>query len=266
MKLLARWGVTLGITGSVLLAGLLGMGNLPAMALPQEQVVKTLQEVPIFTLTNPKGEFVILSTQNQSKTISQIGFFISQQDAQKFLDNRLKKENPQLASSLQVRALSLADYYKLVLENKKKKDSDVLLTLVPVQQQVDSAKSLLGVSKEQPFNGVPLFVPRFKKDNSYLTIPISQGNNERYIPFYFEKEQATALLDAFKKAVPQEAANTEIQVVDLSGVIDALNTSNEPAMNKIFLFPSRESIEFIRSLVQKSPTANQPAAAPAKKK
>lgn len=116
MKSFIRLGATLGIAGSVFLAGLSGIGNLPgignleAVALPQDQIVKKLQEVPVFTLTNPKGEFVVLSRKNNnaSKPISQVGFFISKQDAQKFLDNRLKKENPQLASTLQVRISSIS--------------------------------------------------------------------------------------------------------------------------------------------------------------
>ncbi|MTJ13136.1 hypothetical protein FJR11_11150 [Anabaena sp. UHCC 0187] len=252
MKLLVRWGLTLGLAGSVMFAGLPGMNNLQALALPQEQVVKTLQEVPVFTLTNPKGEFVVISRKNESKTISQIGFFISKKDAQTFLEGRLKKENPKLASTIQVRPVSLADYYKLVVENNKKKDSAVVFTLVPTKQQIDVARTMLnaGGKPGQQFNGIPLFVPKFKQGNSYLTIP--QGK-ERFIPFYFEKEQAVALLDAFKKAKPQEAANTEIQVVDLYGVIDTLNSSNDPSTNKIFLFPSRESIEFIRSIVPNQP-------------
>ncbi|MFM7365900.1 MAG: Tic22 family protein [Cuspidothrix sp.] len=249
MKLLVHWGITLGLASSVMFAGLSGMNNIQALALPQEQVVKTLQEVPIFTLTNPQGEFVIISRKNDSKTISQIGFFISKKDAQTFLDSKLKKENPQLASTIEVRPVSLADYYKLVLENNKKKDSNVILTLVPTKQQVDVAKNMVNKGgKDQQFNGIPLFVPKLKQGNNYLTI--SQGN-QRLIPFYFEKEQALAHLEQFKKAQPKEAANTEIQVVDLYGVIETLNSSNDPVANKILLYPSRESIEFIRSIIQK---------------
>jgi Tic22-like family len=254
MKLLVRWGVTLGLASSVMFAGLSGMNNLQALALPQEQVVKTLQEVPIFTLTNPKGEFVVISRKNESKTISQIGFFISKKDAQTFLEGKLKKENPTLAGTIQVRPVSLADYYKLVIENNKKKDSNVVFTLVPTKQQIDVARTMLntGGKSNQQFNGVPLFVPKFKQGNSYLTIPLPKGN-ERFIPFYFEKEQAVALLEEFKKAKPKEAANTEIQVVDLYGVIDTLNSSNDPTATKILLYPSRESIEFIRAIVQNQP-------------
>ncbi|HLP91099.1 MAG TPA: Tic22 family protein [Nostocaceae cyanobacterium] len=258
MKSLVRWGLKLGVVGSIMLAGLSGMGNLRAMALPEAEVVKTLQDVPVFTLTNPKGEFVVLSTTNQNKTFSQIGFFVSQQDAKTFLENRLKKENPQLASTIQIRPISLADYYKLVMENRKKKDSSLIFTVVPSPAQVNSAKTLLSASGQQnPQIGVPLFVPKFKQDNSYLTISLNQ-TNERFIPFYFEKEQATALLEEFKKARPQEAANTTIEVVDLYGVLETLTTSNDPGAKKIYLYPSRESIKFIQSV-----RANQPAGNPA---
>lgn len=249
MKSLIRWGVTLGIAGSVIFAGISGINNSPALGLPQEQVVKTLQNVPIFTLTNSQGEFVVISTKNQSKTISQIGFFISKQDAQKFLEGKLKKENPQLANTIQVKPISLGAYYKLVVESTKKKDPGVIFTLVPTKQQVELAKSILAASGNpvQQFNGVPLFVPKLKQGNNYLTIPVSQSN-ERYIPFYFDKEQAVALLEDFKKAKPQEAANTEIQVLNLDGVLKTLTESKDPNASKILLFPSRESIEFIRSL------------------
>ena len=252
MKLFVRWGLTLGLASSVMFAGILGINNLQALALPEEQVVKTLREVPVFTLTNSQGEFVVISRKNQSKTISQIGFFLSKKDAQTFLENRLKKENSQLASTIQIKPVSLADYYKLVVENNKKKDSNLVFTLVPTQQQVKQATTMLNTTDktDKKFNGIPLFVPKFKKENSYLTIP--QGK-ERFIPFYFEKEQAVALLEAFKKAKPQESTNTEIQVLDLYNVIATLSSSDDPNTNKFLLYPSQESIEFLRSLFPAQP-------------
>jgi nickel transport protein len=255
MKALVRWGATLGIAGSIIFGGISETGNLRAVALPQDQVAKKLQGVPVFALANSKGEFPIIETRNDSKTLSLIGFFISKQDAQKFLDNRIKKENPELAKTLQVRVLSLADYYKIVEEGKKKKDS-VVYALVPTQQQVESAKTILSQNgqKVQQFNGIPLFVPKLKKD--YITIPAPQSK-ERYIPLFFDKEQVVALLEEFKKAVPQEASNTGIEVVELYGVIDILNKSNDPNMNKFILWPSRESIEFINSNTPKPAAPNQ---------
>ncbi|QEI40518.1 hypothetical protein BMF77_01087 [Dolichospermum sp. UHCC 0315A] len=247
MKLLVRWSLTLGLAGSVMFAGILGINNLQAFALPEEQVIKILRAVPVFTLTNLKGEFLVSSRNNQSKTISFVGFFISKDDAQKFLDNRIKKNNPKLASTLKISSVSLAEYNQIVLEAKQKRDS-VIYTLVPTQQQIDAAKNILNTNgkKVEQFNGVPLFIPKLLK-KGYLTIPIPQ-EKERFVPIFFEKEQAVVILEEFKKAVPKEAANTEIEVTDLSSVIDTLTNSKDLTMSKFLLYPSRESIEFLNSL------------------
>jgi nickel transport protein len=259
MKSLVRLGATLGLVGGILLGGLPAMENLRAIALPEDQVVKKLAEVPVFTLTNAQGDFVVRSIKNENQTVSQVGFFVSKQDAQKFLDDRLKKENPQLANTMKVVAVSLGDFYTMAQASKKKPDGTVF-TLVPAQQQVELARTLLTQSGQQgqQFNGIPLFVPKFKKDNNYLTIPLG---NERFIPFYFDKQQAVALIDRFKQAVPAEAANTEIQVVDLQSVIQTLLTSNDPGLSKIVLYPSQESIQFIRTL---QPASGQNQAQPAR--
>ena len=44
MKALVRWGATLGIAGSIFFAGLSQIENLQAVALPQNEVVKKLQD------------------------------------------------------------------------------------------------------------------------------------------------------------------------------------------------------------------------------
>jgi nickel transport protein len=245
MKLLVRWGLTLGLASSVMFAGILGMNNLQALALPQEQVVKILQEVPVFTLTNPKGEPLVGS--NESKTIFQIAFFISKDDAQKFLDNTIKKKNPELASTFKISSVSLAYYYQIVLKAKQKRDS-VIYSLVPTQQQIEAATNILSANgkKVEQFNGIPLFIPKLLK-KGYLTIPIPQ-EKERFVPVFFEKEQAAVLLEEFKKAFPKEAGNAEIEVTELDSVINTLTNSKDATMSKFLLYPSRESIEFLNSL------------------
>ena len=245
MKLLVRWGLTLGLAGSVMFASILGINNLQALALPQEQVIKILQEVPVFTLAYPNGEPLVGS--NQSKTISQVGFFISKDDAQKFLDNTIKKKNPELGSTLKISSVSLAYYYQIVLKAKQKRDS-VIYSLVPTQQQVEAAINILSANgkKVEQFNGIPLFIPKLLK-KGYLTIPIPQ-EKERFVPVFFEKEQAAVLLEDFKKAFPKEAGNAEIEVTELYSVINTLTNSQDPTMSKFLLYPSRESIKFLNSL------------------
>ena len=264
MKSLVRWGATLGLVGTTLLGHAIA-SNLKALALPEEQVVQRLRTVPIFLIAKADGG--VLSQCVDPSNGQQVGCdnekkvlvtpaFISQRDAQTVLE-RLRTSNPNEGQGLQVIPRSLAEVYQqLEQANKEKKDSFVV-DFLPVQQQVEGAMTLLRQSGQQvqQFNGVPLFVAKFKTENKYLTVP--QGN-DRVIPFFFDKEQATALLDRFKQAQPDMAANVEIQVMDLESVIQTLRTSNDPVLNKIVLVPSRESLDFIRSLAPNQPTNGQP--------
>ncbi len=257
MKSLLRWGATFGV-----LVGAIAF--IPqALALPEEQVVQRLRTVPVFMIAKADGGVLSqcidptngqqINCDNEKKVLVTPAF-ISQRDAQTVLQ-RLRADNPNDGQNLQVIPRSLAEVYQqLEQANREKKDS-VAVDFLPVQQQVDSALALLRQNgrQVQQFNGVPLFVAKFKSENKYLTIP--QGE-DRVIPFFFDKEQAIALLDRFKQSQPNMASDVEIQVMDLETVIQTLKTSNDPVLNKVLLVPSRESLEFLRTLQPTQP-ANQ---------
>lgn len=65
------------------------------------------------------------------------------------------------------------------------------------------------------------------------------------------------MLERFKKQKPDLASTVEIQVVNLEGVLQALQTRNDQALNQIVLVPPRESLEFVRSLEPAAPAQNQ---------
>ncbi len=54
MKSLIRWTATLGLVGTTMLTSLLGSYS-KALALPEEQIVKTLQFVPVFAIADDQG-------------------------------------------------------------------------------------------------------------------------------------------------------------------------------------------------------------------
>lgn len=265
MKSLIRWGATLGLLGTAVLGSAIAIVP-QALALPEDQVVQRLRTVPVFMIAKADGGVLsqCLDPGNGQQTncdnekkILVTPAFISQRDAQSVLQ-RLRTDNPSEGQNLQIVPRSLAEVYQqLEQANKEKKDS-VAVDFLPVQQQVESAVALIRQNGQQvqQFNGVPLFVAKFKTENKYLTIP--QGN-DRVIPFFFDKEQATALLDSFKQSQPNLASSVEIQVMDLETVIQTLKTSNDPVLNKILLVPSRESLEFLRSLQPTQPSPQQPA-------
>ena len=160
MKSLVRWSITLGLVGTTVLGAGFGQ-NLKAFALPQDQILQKLKPIPVFTIADDKGAPLVASENN--KKIA--GVFISQQDAQKFVE-RLQKGNPELARKVKVVPVSLSEVYQLAEANAKKQDG-LNFAYVPTQAQVDSAKQLLG--KEYK-GGVPLFVARGGKENGELTV------------------------------------------------------------------------------------------------
>ena len=256
---LVRLGAVLGLVGSTLFGSSLLKTGMAAFALPDAQVVQKLQSVPVFAIADAQGAPLVAAPGQGEKGSSVAGVFISQKDAQSFLDG-LKTRNPELAKSVRVVPVSLGEVYQLERAGQNRPEK-LEFAFVPVQQQVDLAVNLLRQSgqKVEQFNGVPLFIARGGQDNGYLTI---QQGNQQVIPLFFEKEQLQALLENFKKQQPSLASTVNIQVVNLEGVIQTLQTSNKPELNQIVLIPSRESINFMQSLQQAPAGQNQPGVRP----
>ena len=250
IKSMIRWSATLGVVGTTII-GTTTMGALEVLALPEQQILQKLGPVPMFTITDNKGAPLVASVPDQKDKSGVAGVFINRQDAQAFID-RLKQKNPELAKNVRVVPVSLAEVYKLEQTNKKKPNSPNF-AFVPGQQQVDAAKTLLQQSGQKPeqFKGTPLFVAKAGKEKGYLTI---KQADQQVIPFFFNKTELQAMLERFKKQKPDLASTIEIQVVNLEGVLQAMQTRNDEGLSQIVLVPPKESIDFVRSL--------KPAAAP----
>lgn len=247
MKSLIRWGAILSLVGTSWL-GSSFLGNQQALALSQAQIVEKLRAVPVFTITDAEGAPLVASVpgENGDETASVAGVFMSQQDAQAFL-TELRGNNPQLAQNVQVVPVSLAEVYEL--DRSSPGEEDLQFAYVPVAQQVESAMQLLREQGQQvqQFNGVPLFLATAGPERGYLTL--EQGD-QQVIPLFFTKEDLEVMLERFQQQQPDLANSVEIQVVNLEGVLQALESSDEPQMNQIMLIPPRESLEFLESQPQ----------------
>ncbi|MCC3490952.1 MAG: hypothetical protein EAZ94_31405 [Oscillatoriales cyanobacterium] len=261
MKSLVRLGAILGIVGCTLL-GPSPIAKMSALALPVPQIVEKLRPVPVFTITDGQGAFFIASVpkqgQGQTGNASVARIFISQKDAQAFVD-QLKTGNPQLAASARVTPVSLGEIYRLAQENKGKPDQ-VLFAFIPAAQQVQSAKTVLQQTGQQvsELNGVPLFVARGGPENGYLTI---QRGDKEELPLFFNKEDLQEMVERFKQQQPNVTATIKIEVVNLERILEALGTENDPSLSQMILIPSRESVEYVRSR-QPAGAGQNPQAAP----
>lgn len=261
MKSLVRLGAILGIAGTTLL-GSLPIANMSALAIPQPQILEKLRPVPVFTITDAAGAPLVASVpkqgQGQTGNASVAGIFISQKDAQAFVE-QLKTKNPQLAAGVRVMPVSLGEIYQIT-ESNKDKPNEVQFAYVPAPSQVQSAKTVLQQTGQQvnEFNGVPLFLARGGPENGYLTI---QRGQQEVIPLFFNKEELLTMVERFKQQQPNVTTAIKIEVVNLESVLEALRTENDPFLTQLILVPSRESLEFVRSL-QPAGAGNQTRPAP----
>ncbi len=252
MKSMFSLGAKLGIVSSAIVGSAI-FGTMSAFSLPQDQIVQKLGPVPVFTITDAKGAPLVASDNDNKKEGGVAGVFINQKDAEAFV-NQLKTKNPELAKTVRVVPVSLGEVYKLDQASSSKPNS-LEFAYVPAKQQVDAAMALLKQSgqDEKKFQGTPLFVAKAGKEKGYLTV---KQADKQVIPFFFNKEELQSMLDRFKKQQPNLASTVEIQVVNLEGVIETMQSRNDTQLNQIMLVPPKASIDFVRSL---------PAAQPRKK-
>ncbi|MEL6908687.1 MAG: Tic22 family protein [Cyanobacteria bacterium J06648_1] len=252
IKPLIRWSITLGVAGATFLSWS-AMENLIAIALPEEEVLEKLDPVPVFTIADEQGAPLVASGEDEAKVA---GVFISQGDANEFV-NQLKTENPELAEKVRVVPVSLGEVYKLA-ESAEDGEDALNFAYVPDEEAVTSAKSI-GEANQQPYQGgVPLFVARGGEGKGYLTF---ERNSQQVIPFFFEKAQLEEMVARFKEQEPEAAANVDIEVHPLEGVIETLETGSDEILEKIVLVPSSESIKFLQQI--NVPPSGQGEAAPA---
>ena len=253
IKSLVRWSATLGIAGTAFLgSGILE--NLTALSLPEDQVLKKLDPVPVFTIADEQGAPLVASGEDQAKVA---GVFISQDDAKQFV-NQLKTQNPELAEKVKVVPVSLGEVYKLS-ESAESQENALNFAYVPEEEAVNSAKTI-GEANNQPYQGgVPLFVAKGGDDKGYLTI---EKDAQQVIPFFFDKQQLEDMVTKFKEQKPEVAASVDIEVVPLEGVIETLETSEDKMLEKIVLVPSTESIEFLQNSSPQNGGITAPGTAP----
>ncbi|RMF28243.1 MAG: hypothetical protein D6756_00515, partial [Cyanobacteria bacterium J083] len=141
IKSLVRKGTALGLVSATVLGTWL-TPNLKAIALPMQDILKKLNPIPVFTVADENGAPLVASSQQSQDKVA--GVFISPDDANTFVA-KLKTENPELGKKVQVVPVSLGEIYKINQESSQKEGSENLnFTYVPMKDQVDLAKSILG--------------------------------------------------------------------------------------------------------------------------
>ncbi|EAW36019.1 hypothetical protein L8106_22526 [Lyngbya sp. PCC 8106] len=206
-----------------------------------DDIVEKLDSVPVFTITDSDGSPLLGNGENASV----VEVYISRQDADNFL-NELAIQNPELASSVQVTAVSLGDIYEIGQQNQNNPER-LTFSFVPEQQQLNSAKAILEANGQNitQFRGVPLFLARAGTDDRVITV---QQGDQQAIPFFFNKEDLQGMLDQFKTQQPDLISSVKIEVLPLEVLLEAFRTDDDQFLDLIILIPPRETVEFIQEM------------------
>ena len=247
MKSLIRWSATLGLLGSTLIGT--WFAQMPkVLALPEADVIKVLQGVPVFTITTEEGGPLIANLDDQK--VTQV--FMSREDANKFL-SRLKETQPEIGNKVRVQPVSLGEIYRFALANNTETQS-LKFAYIPMQSAVESAKKVLGDNGQEYQGGVPLFILRGGPENSILTI---QQDGQEVIPFFFEKAPLQAIAENMKKDQPEIAETMKIEVIPLENVIGLLQNEDDAMLKQIQLIPSQETMKFIQDAIKSQQNQGQ---------
>ncbi|HIK36111.1 MULTISPECIES: Tic22 family protein [unclassified Thermosynechococcus] len=282
MKRLAHLGVLAGLVSSLWLAPAISRYDI-ATALPEEQVLRILNNVPVFMITNDKGEpltFEMPNPQDQSKKIQVFTFFINQQDAQTAL-NTIKTQQPDVGRVARVSAAALSGAVKIALESQK--NPAIGVDIIPSRPQLQAAVNLLKQSGDlverdgkiltkdgRPFmGGTPLFFLADSKTGNPIAVEAQlrengQNRTQRFIPFYFDKTQLQREVDQARQQRPELAKDTGIRVVMLDNLVATMLSTNDPVAGQIQLVQTPEAIQFAMQQsggnnAQRPNQANQPA-------
>lgn len=253
MKALFRLGAALTLAGSILLGSVVASPS--ALALPDEQVMEQLAAVPVFTLADGEGSLVVATFNSaeaeQANQPPVATVFMSHQSAEIFLQN-MRANEPQVAEGVRIVPISLARVYELALAGRSE-ENPLQVAFVPVQQEVEAAVSILQQNGQtvEEFPGVPLFIAKSGEGENESLLTIRQGDRE-VIPMYFSEDDVQAAIDQLRQSQPDLAADVRIDVVSLGRLIENLRTSDNEELRLIYLIPSQETIEYIRTLQQEA--------------
>jgi Tic22-like family len=256
MKSLLRWGTALSLAGSIMVGSWL-MTATRVLALTDEQVIESLQPVPVYTITNEEGSPLIVQSEEGDQQPATLGVFLSETDAEGFLSS-IRSNDPELGNNMVIRQTSLARVYAFVRQAPA--ETPLRIEFIPLAEEVNAIRSILEENGRNPddFRGVPLFVARLNDDEGGFPALIQAGDEE-LIPVFFRQEPLLAILEQVQAQDPELASMLTVQVLSLEGFIQILQETEAPE-NRFRLMPPDFEVEGVEQQPAQSAPPAQPTA------
>ncbi len=272
IKSLLKLATVVGVVGAIVVAP---VANLRVEALTEAQAFERLNSIPVFTITDDKGNPLLGSQKKEGGNQQQILLFFLNPDDAKSMLSQIKSTNPDLGSKAQVIVRSMNEAIQVI---KKNDDKKIAFQIVPSKSSIDSARSILSAQGKpvDKLPNLPVFFATGGKDKEQGLLTIEQ-NGKQLVPFFMDQKDLQAMIDRAKQQQPNMASNTKIQVTSLLQVIDSMVTKDNkanPDAERFTFIPSKAAFQYIlsnqpkdapTSQQQLKPSAQKPASKPAAK-
>lgn len=207
-----------------------------AQALPEDQIVNKLQQVPVFLIVNGQGQPLTASASANEQEVKVPVVFLDSQAAEDFL-GRAREQDTNAT-------IALIDLGTLFQEAESPEaGTPPPLMYFPDEQELTAATSI-----QDDFRGVPLFFARKGADGPYLTIT---QDGQSSLPMFFSRADLQTLLDRYSQENPADAGQVAVEVLSLEWLLAAMSTTGDAELDsqlgQIRLFPSSEVVELLRS-------------------
>eukprot|EP00882_Tetradesmus_deserticola_P015141 GHRQ01016122.1.p1 GENE.GHRQ01016122.1~~GHRQ01016122.1.p1 ORF type:complete len:361 (+),score=132.63 GHRQ01016122.1:609-1691(+) len=148
------------------------------LGMPKDEVKARLAPIPVYTVANPKNEFVLVAGENNT----QLGFFFFQKEDAEAIIAKIREENPRLARDSKVLRVTMDNVYEVFTTPRETTGlQGIHFRFMPDMSQVKHALQLYkeaGVPTKS-FVGVPVF------QAEGLTVT---SQDMQYVPLFLTKE------------------------------------------------------------------------------
>jgi hypothetical protein len=242
IKSLLKLATVVSVVGAIVVAPIT---TFRAEALTEAQAFERLNSIPVFTITDDKGN-PLLGSQKSGGTQQQILLFFLNPDDAKSMLSQIKSTNPDLGGKAQVIVRSMNEAIQVI---KKNDDKKIAFQIVPSKSSIDSARSILSAQGKpvDKLPNLPVFFATGGKDKEQGLLTIEQ-NGKQLVPFFFDQTDLQTMIDRAKQQQPNMATETKIQVTSLLQVIDSMVTKDNkanPDAERFTFIPSKAAFKYI---------------------
>lgn len=242
IKSLLKLATVVSVVGAIVVAPIT---TFRAEALTEAQAFERLNSIPVFTITDDKGNPLLGSQKSGGNQQQILLFFLNPDDAKSML-SQIKSTNPDLGGKAQVIVRSMNEAIQVI---KKNDDKKIAFQIVPSKSSIDSARSILSAQGKpvDKLPNLPVFFATGGKDKEQGLLTIEQ-NGKQLVPFFFDQTDLQTMIDRAKQQQPNVATETKIQVTSLLQVIDSMVTKDNkanPDAERFTFIPSKAAFKYI---------------------